>query len=114
MSVGDYDFSPGSEFSGVVIVRRSSEHDGFYASYDVRCLTCDRIFELSRANPLKRVYQKSKSCRGCSSKISAATRAKPGHFVQRDCPICDDCQALRPADGTPCVCGGVRNEVRAA
>lgn len=97
-------FYKGAEFAGVVILDiADGETWNREALYRVRCKECGAITEIRGSSLQNRMERGVTGCSVCRNQ-----HAKKGTFLQRNSRVCDDCQALRPADGTPCVCGGTR------
>lgn len=103
-------FYVGAEFTGVVIlVKVSGEIWNRHALYRTQCKECGAITDILGGSLQSRVSREVTGCAVCRNRHS-----RRGTFVQRNCRVCDDCQALRPEDGSPCVCGGVRIAPRRA
>jgi hypothetical protein len=61
---------------------------------------CDHVRELTYQAMLAHLSGRSTGCVECRQRKQRKVNA-PRH----NCRACDDCPALRPADGTPCACG---------
>ena len=64
---------------------------------------CGNVRELTHQALLAHEGGRAKGCVECRQRNQKKINA-PRH----NCRACDDCPALRPADGTPCACGESR------
>lgn len=72
---------------------------------DVECTNCGAKHTIS-GKQLRNHHMKG--CLRC--KTCRNNNVRPVRVVRRDCTVCSDCPALRPANGSPCKCGGTRGE----